>query len=147
MAADLGFVDQVHHTRIDICVERQCEPCARMLLEAGCPLTVLTMANFRDVERCARRKAAAAASGRMDCEADTNTQQHDSGRAPRGNVFRRGRALIRVPGWGIPGTPPELINPRERPCVLCGADERGGRRDPHADSCPCVNFESVPEWA
>ena len=47
------------HTRAEISVERQCETCARMVLETGCPLSIVHLAAFH-TERRMRCEAAAA---------------------------------------------------------------------------------------
>ena len=94
-----------------------------MLLEKGCPLSIVAMAAFRDVERSARREAAESASGCVECETDganepqqqTPPQNVAQGAA---NVYRRGRVLLWIP---YPGSREMLINPRERPCELCRA--------------------------
>ena len=119
----------MHHRRVEISMARHCEPCARLLLEKGCPLSVVPLATF-------------CAEWRVRCEAAADAPAPNPSQRHAGAVYRRGQVLLHV----LPGMRPLLINPRERPCVLCGTDERRGRRDPHADTCPCVNVESVPEW-
>ena len=76
-----------HHTRVEICVERQCEPCARVLLEKGCPLSIVPIAAFA-AERRARCKAAAAESVRVEpqptrcaaCKAPEDVVEADDGK-------------------------------------------------------------------
>jgi hypothetical protein len=129
-------------TRVEICVERQCAICAQMVLHKGCPWVVVPIAEFRDAERRARRAAAAAEGECAVCDSDTDDADADA--PPRNEprrlgVYRRGPVLLRV----LPGrrSRPLLINPRERPCELCGT-----REPAHAETCPCVNAESLPEW-
>jgi len=129
-----------HRTRVEICVERQCAICAQMLIGKGCPLAVVAIAAFRDAERHARREAAAASEGGCAvCEADTDAPSPQNASHWPG-VYRRGRALLQV----FPGMRAQMINPRERPCVLCDAGGSWGAA--HTSACPCVNIDSVPEW-
>jgi hypothetical protein len=124
-------------TRVETCVERQCASCAQTLLETGCPLAIVPAAAFRNAERRERAATESETDG-TDAQPQRPSQKL---RPPNGfgHVYRRGRVLLHV----LPGNRPLLVNPRERPCVLCDAGpETGGRLSAHKSTCPCVNAES-----